>query len=416
MNETLLICAILLAAKTAVECVLEYMNACHVRARGDALPSELAGVVDGETYEKSVRYTLATSRFDTASGIYGAVVLALVLFTGFLPWLFHTLSGSVGATGSWGYALVILAALWVTSLPGLPWDWWHQFVLEARYGFNKSTQGLWWVDQFKGLLVGLIIGWPLLTLILWIAHSLPLWWLWAWLALTVFQLLMLVLYPRLILPLFNKLSPLPEGELRDALMALSDQTGFHASTIQVIDGSKRSGHSNAFFTGFGRFRRIVLYDTLINQLSVDELRAVLAHEIGHYRKGHVPRMIAVSSLMSLAAFGVIAYLAQAPWFLESFGFTVADGLYAALPIFVLGAGIITFWLTPLTNIWSRRNEYQADAFAKAALGSPDALVAGLRKLHTANLSNLTPHPLYSFFHYSHPTLVERTEALNRATP
>ena len=387
-----------------------------MRAHADSVPPELAAIVDPSTYQKSVAYTLAGSCFASANGIYDAFVLAVVMLTGFFPWLFSSLTQCLGADGPWGYALSVLALLWLIGLADLPWDWAHQFRLEARFGFNKSTPKIWWTDKLKGLLLGLAIGWPVLALIFWIANSLPFWWLWAWLALTALQLLMLILYPRLILPLFNKLTPLPDGELREALMELAQRTGFKASTIQVIDGSRRSGHSNAFFTGLGRFRRIVLYDTLIEQLSTRELEAVLAHEIGHYRKGHVPKMIAVSSLMSLAAFGVIAYLAQANWFMAGFGACVQDGLYAALPIFVLCAGVVTFWFSPLMNLWSRRNEYEADAFAREALGAPDALIDGLRKLHTANLSNLSPHPWYSFFHYSHPTLAERTRALSEKRP
>jgi len=414
MSETLLVFVALLAAKTAAQCLLEFLNRRHVRALAGSPPAPLAGLVDADTYDKSVRYTLAGSRFSTANDVYGALVLGAVVLTGFLPWLFRALANLVGAQGAWGFSFVLLALLWVLGLTEWPWDWAHQFKLEERFGFNKSTQGLWWGDKLKGMAVVLLIGWPILALILWIASALPLWWLWAWVALTLVQLLILVLYPRLILPLFNKLTPLPDGELKTALLSLADRTGFRASTIQVIDGSRRSGHSNAFFTGFGRFRRIVLFDTLIQQLSVRELEAVLAHEIGHYRKGHVPRMIAVSSLSSLVAFAVIAWLAGAPWFLQGFGFAAQDALPAAFAIFLLCAGVVTYWFTPIANFWSRRNEYEADAFAKAALGSPASLIDGLRKLHTANLSNLTPHPLYSFFHYSHPTLAERTAALELA--
>ncbi len=413
MNEVLFIFAGLLLAKTAADYYLDWQNRRYVRSLSAAVPEALRTIVDEATYQKSVSYTLAGSRFGSANALYDAAVLAAVVLTGFLPWLFHALVQCTGAAGVWGYALVILALLVIMGLFDLPWDWAHKFKLEARYGFNKSTQALWLTDKLKGLAVTLALGWPVLALILWIAQTLPQWWLWAWLALTCFQLLMMVLYPRLILPLFNKLSPLPEGELKTALMDLADRTGFKASTIQVIDGSKRSGHSNAFFTGFGKMRRIVLYDTLIEQMTIPQLEAVLAHEIGHYRKGHVPRMLIVSSLISLVAFALIAYLAKSPWFLEGFGFKAEDGLYAALPIFVLCAGVVTFWLSPLMNMWSRKNEYEADAFAKDALGSPEALIEGLQKLHTANLSNLTPLPLYSFFHYSHPTLIERTEALRK---
>ena len=236
------------------------------------------------------------------------------------------------------------------------------------------------------------------------------WWRWGFALVFGFQLLMLVLYPKLILPLFNKLTPLPEGDLRTRLLALGDCTGFRAQTIQVMDGSKRSGHSNAFFTGFGRFRRIVLFDTLISQLEPVELEAVLAHEIGHYRRGHIPKMIAVSAAMMLAGFAIVAWLARSPWFNLTFGFPAGE-LAPTFLLFALLSGLVTFWFSPLLHFFSRKYEYEADAFASDALGGPGPAVNALRKITRKNLSNLTPHPWFSAFFYSHPTLVERERAL-----
>ncbi|HPO01685.1 MAG TPA: M48 family metallopeptidase, partial [Opitutaceae bacterium] len=197
---------------------------------------------------------------------------------------------------------------------------------------------------------------------------------------------------------------------RTRLLALADRTGFKAQTIEVIDGSKRSGHSNAYFTGFGRFRRIVLFDTLISQLTPEELEAVLAHEIGHYRRGHIPRMLAISAIIQLGALAAIAALAASGWFNPAFGFPAGE-IAPAFLLFGLLSGAAMFWLTPLANLFSRKHEYEADAFAREAMGGPAPLVAALRKLAQKNLSNLTPHPWYSGFHYSHPTLVERERAL-----
>jgi STE24 endopeptidase len=219
-----------------------------------------------------------------------------------------------------------------------------------------------------------------------------------------------VLAPVLIMPLFNKFTPLPEGSLRERLMALARRTGFKAQSVQVMDGSKRSRHSNAFFTGFGKFRKIVLFDTLIQQLSEPELEAVLAHEIGHYKKKHIVRFLVLSAALSLGAFYVLAFLARQGWFYEAFGFH-AGNLAVALLLFGLLSGLVSFWLSPVFNFWSRRYEYQADAFAAAAVNQPDSLIGALRKLNEKNLSNLTPHPLYSGFYYSHPTLPEREGAL-----
>jgi STE24 endopeptidase len=226
-----------------------------------------------------------------------------------------------------------------------------------------------------------------------------------------FQMLMMVLYPKLILPLFNKLTPLPEGDARARLLALADRTGFRAKTIEVMDGSKRSGHSNAFFTGFGRFRRIVLFDTLIAQLTQEELEAVLAHEIGHYKCGHIPKFLAVMAALQLGAFGVVAWLAGAPWFNTAFGLP-AGALAPTFLLFALLGGLVTFWFGFLGNRLSRKNEYEADAFARKAMNSAAPLIGALRKLSQKNLSNLTPHPLYSAVYYSHPTLVERERALS----
>ena len=238
----------------------------------------------------------------------------------------------------------------------------------------------------------------------------PWWWLWAWAVLLGFQLLMAVVAPVLILPLFNKFTPLPDGSLRERLLALAQRTAFRARSIQVMDGSKRSRHSNAFFTGFGAFRKIVLFDTLIEQLAEPELEAVLAHEIGHFKRKHIPKMLMLSALGSLAGFYVIAWLANQSWFYRGFGFEPGS-IVPALLLFGLLSGAVTFWLSPLAHWWSRRNEYEADSFARAVMNEPQSLIGALRKLNEKNLSNLVPHPLYSGFYYSHPTLLERERAL-----
>jgi STE24 endopeptidase len=367
--------------------------------------------MDAGTYAKSVQYTLAKSIFGEWQRWYDAAWLFAWLGLGLLPPVYHWLVGIFGGSLA-GQAAVLCTAGIIMALPGLPWSWASQFRLEARFGFNKSTLKLWIADLLKGTALGLALGYPLLCLVLWFVRWQPRWWwLWAWAALMIFQLVMVALGPRLIMPLFNKLTPMPEGELREQLLALAERTGFRCSAIDVMDGSKRSTHSNAFFTGFGRFRRIVLFDTLIAQMTPRELESVLAHEIGHYRRGHVPKMLAVSALASLAGFGVVAWLAQQDWFYTGFRFSPADAMPAALLLFAMTAELVTFWFHPLNNWWSRRHEYEADAFAQAAMGEAAPLVGALRKLYEKNLSNLTPHPLYSGFYYSHPTLLEREAAL-----
>jgi STE24 endopeptidase len=398
----------LIALKLAAEFYLAWLNRRHVRAHAAEVPEAFREVIDAETYDKSVRYTLAKDRLGRWEMVFDAVVLTVVLLTGVLPAVYHAFPASIWAQAAFLFVMGLgLAAL------GLPFGWYAQFRLEERFGFNTTTQRTWWVDRVKGLSLALVLGYPLLVLVLKIVEwTDAFWWLWAWAALLAFQVLMMVLAPVLIMPLFNKFTPLPDGSLRERLQALANRTGFRARSIQLMDGSKRSRHSNAFFAGFGRFRKIVLFDTLVQQLTELELEAVLAHEIGHYKKRHIHKMLLWSALVSLGTFYVLAVLAGQEWFYRMFGF--APGQIApALLIFSLLAGTVTFWFAPLASYWSRRFEYQADSFAARTMGESEPLVNALRKLNEKNLSNLTPHPVYSGFYYSHPTLLERERALKK---
>ncbi|PWU06607.1 MAG: peptidase M48 [Verrucomicrobia bacterium] len=402
---------IFLVLKTFTELVLNFLNRKEVLAHRGEIPESFREFIDLSTYEKSVKYTLAKNRFSFWETIYDAMVLGFVVLSGFLPWLFYGFQGMVG-NSLWGQAFTLLAICVVMGIFGLPFEWYSQFRLEERFGFNKSTIGLWVMDKLKGLALMFVIGMPILWIILKLFMVFPdTWWIWGFIFLFVFQILMLILYPRLIMPLFNKLEPLKEGELKDRLMQLAHRTGFRASTIQVMDGSKRSGHSNAFFTGFGKFRRIVLFDTLVEQLTPVELEAVLAHEIGHFKKGHVPKMLIISAIFTLIAFGAIAWVTKKAWFFESFGFEASSGMVPALILFVLLSSLITFWFTPFMNMISRKHEYEADDFAKKEMGSAQPLILSLRKLSEKNLANLTPHKVFSAFYYSHPTLIEREKAM-----
>ncbi len=390
---------------------LDRLNRRHVSANRNTVPSPFKEWVEPDNYIKSVDYTLAKSTFGSKEHIFDVCVLIVVLASGILPLLYAFFREMMGSS-VWASSATLVFVGMILGLPSIPWEWAAQFRLEEKFGFNKSTLKLWITDKIKGSLLGIVIGVPLVSAILYFFQWLPqTWWLWAAGTLFAFQLLMLVLYPMLIVPLFNKLSPLPEGELRNRLLALGDKAGFRAQTIQVIDGSKRSTHSNAYFTGFGKFRRIVIYDTLIEQLSIDELEAVLAHEIGHYKCGHIPKMIALSLFSVFGGFFAMHYLVQQKWFFESFGFPPQPDMAVALLLFGLFSGLVTFWFSPLMHRLSRKHEYEADAFAKNAVGSAAPMKAALRKLHQKNLSNLTPHPYYSGFYYSHPTLLEREAAL-----
>ena len=412
MNWVALAACILILARWAAEVWLSNLNRRHVLAHADAVPAAFRGIVDEPTYKKSVAYTLAKARFGNIEETYGVIVLLVILFSGVLPFAFHFFAHHHG-TSAWAMAAFLFTVGFAMSLPGLPLDWYAQFRLEEKFGFNTSTQKTWWLDRVKGLLLALLLGYPLLVLILKIVEwTGTAWWLWAWGAMLGFQSLMLVLAPVLIMPLFNKFTPLPEGSLRERLLNLAQRTSFVANSIQVMDGSKRSRHSNAFFTGFGKFRKIVLFDTLISQLSEPELEAVLAHEIGHFKKKHIPKMLIFSAFSSLVGFYLVSVLAKQDWFYHAFGFEPGN-IAPVLLLFTLLSGAVMFWFSPLAHWWSRRYEYQADAFAAGVMNEPQSLIGALRKLNEKNLSNLTPHPLYSGFYYSHPTLVERESALTR---
>jgi len=403
----------LLMLRWLAELLLSERNRRHVLAHAQSVPEAFREFIDPQTYARSVDYTLAKGRFQQFDGTLDFLLLAVVLLTGALPAAYRAwtdaLRNSVWSAGGFLFAVGLALAL-----PKLPVDWHEQFRLEARFGFNTTTPRTWWLDRLKGLLLALALGYPLLVLVLkLVTWAGDLWWLWAWGCVLGFQLVMVVLAPVLLLPLFNKFTPLPDGPLRDRLLALATETGFRARSIQVMDGSKRSRHSNAFFTGFGRFRKIVLFDTLISQLADKELAAVLAHEIGHYKKRHIPKMLVWSALSLLGSFYVLSVLARQEWLYRGFGFEPGH-IAPAFLLFGLLSGAVTFWFTPLGNLVSRRFEYEADRYAAGFMREAAPLVGALRKLNEKNLSNLTPHPLYSGFYYSHPTLVEREQALRVA--
>jgi len=419
MSPFAIIGLILILARIFAELWLSRLNQRHVRAHANEVPPAFRGIIDEPTYRRSVDYTLAKNRFGDLAGVFDAVVLIALLFSGVLPWTFGRFSASFG-TSVWAMAGFLFLTGVALSIPALPFAWYAQFKLEQRFGFNTTSMKTWVVDRIKGLLLVLLLGYPLLVLMLqlieWTGAN---WWLWAAAVIIAFQLLLLLIAPAVIMPLFNKFTPLPEGALRERLFVLARRTGFPTRGIDVMDGSKRSRHSNAFFTGFGRFRKIVLFDTLVAQLTEPELESVLAHEIGHYKKRHVLKLFGVSIAGVVMAFAVIAWLARQQWFYRAFGFEhqvgfASPNIVPAILLFALLAGTITFWVSPFIHSWSRCFEYEADAFARAATGETRSLIQALRKLSEKNLSNLTPHPLYSAFYYSHPTLLERECALRAA--
>jgi STE24 endopeptidase len=419
MSPFAIIALVLIFARAITELWLSRLNQRHVRAHANEVPSAFRGIVDEATYRRSVDYALAKSRFRDTANVFDTVVLIAVLFSGVLPWAFGKFAANVGTSifAMAGFLFVTGVAL---SILTLPFAWYAQFKLEERFGFNTTSMKTWILDRVKGFLLGVLLGYPLLALVLklieWTSAN---WWVWAAAVVIAFQLLLMLIAPAIIMPLFNKFTPLPEGALRERLFALAQRTDFPTRSIEMMDGSKRSRHSNAFFTGFGRFRKIVLFDTLIAQLTEPELESVLAHEIGHYKKRHVWKLLGVSIAGVFVAFAAIAWLARQQWFSRAFGFEhhagfAAANIVPAILLFALLAGTISFWASPFIHIWSRSFEYEADAFARATMGEAQSLIQALRKLSEKNLSNLTPHPLYSGFYYSHPTLLERERALRTA--
>ena len=418
MTELQIIVVALAVCQFLFEYYLKVLNEGHVSKLMTEQPESSKSLMDDETWEKTSKYSLSKSKFSRLQEVFGFLIFFPV-FLYILPKVFEiwpvTKDDSV-----WWAAFVATALLNVLQIPGLFFDWYNQFTLEEKFGFNKSTKKLWVVDKIKGTLIGFTLSFLLLALLIWMYRTISeaspnWWWVGAFVVFFMIQLLMMVLYPKLILPLFNKLTPLEDGELKDRLMALSDKTGFKANTIEVIDGSKRSGHSNAYFTGFGRFRRIVLYDTLIKQMSIEEIEAVLAHEVGHYKMGHIPKSLVMAFVMGLGGFGLMGYLLESEWFYT--GLQLDTSLVSSLSPLIIGLsltlGFFTYWLTPISNFFSRKHEFEADDFAKKAVGGADPLISALRKLYVENLSHPLPHPLMAGFHYSHPTLLEREGAMKK---
>ena len=407
---TIALCLIII--RYGFEFWLDHLNTTHVRKNAKSVPEAFKEIMDDQTYQKSVEYTLAKARHGTILDSYSTGLLILILFTGIIAETFTYITDFIGGS-EFAAASAIWLIIWILQALSLPFSWYSQFQIEEKFGFNNSTQKTWWADQSKGLILSFIIGVPLLWLVLLTQKAGgEFWWIWVWAIIVVFQLIMSIITPIFILPIFNKFTPLPDGELKNRLNNLAERTGFINAGIQVMDGSRRSNHSNAFFTGLGKGRKIALFDTLINQLNEKELEAVLAHEIGHYKLKHVPKMIIWSFGLTLAGLYLLDLIAQQSEFVKAFGFpSEGYGFGPAFILFLLLSSNITFWLTPISSFWSRKFEYQADKFAASVIGSNLPMVTALRRLNEKNLSNLTPHPLYSGFHYDHPTLIERETSL-----
>jgi STE24 endopeptidase len=388
----------------------------HVLRHRASVPAEFAPKVPLAAHQKAADYTVAKTRLGIVSMLWGGAVLIGFTLLGGLQALSMALLGLTGPGMLHQMALVVAFAV-VSTLLSLPFDWYRQFVLEQRFGFNKMTPGLWVADLVKGALVGAVIGLPLLWVILALMEkSGDLWWLWAWCVWSGFQLLMMVLYPTVIAPMFNKFTPLQDASLQERIEGLMARVGFASKGLFVMDGSKRSAHGNAYFSGFGANKRIVFFDTLLARLDPHEIEAVLAHELGHFKLRHIVKRIAVMFALSLGFLALLGYLKTQAWFYTGLGVLPMmgapnDGM--ALILFALVLPEFTFLLSPLSSITSRKHEFEADAFAAKHTDSSH-LVSALVKMYEDNASTLTPDPLHSAFYDSHPPAYVRVKHLNMA--
>lgn len=390
--------------------VLTLLNLREVKRNSNKIPYDFNSYIDEETYGKSVNYTIDKGKFSLYSGTFHSLVILVMVLTGFFGKVDTFIAGFKFHVYLEGILYVGVLSLLFYFLD-MPFTLYSNFFLEKKYGFNKLTPCLFVKDQIKSLIIsGLLLSIVLIGVFYFMDRSGNLWWILASAIFILFQLLLSVLYPLLIAPLFNKFTPLQEGDLKSTLEKLASDNDFKTKGIYVMDGSKRSSHSNAYFTGFGKFKRIVLFDTLVSILTPPQLAGVLAHEIGHEKKHHLLKGLLLSFFITVTAFFIIdLFLGYFPLF-KAFGFSRIS-YHGIIVILSFCSGPFTFFLIPLFTMWSRKHEYEADRYAVKATGSKKDLKEGLIILTKENLSNLTPHPLYSFFHYSHPTIGERIRAI-----
>jgi len=395
----------LLVVVIAAQVWLAQRQIAHVAARRAQVPREFEGQVPLPAHQKAADYTTTRARLGQVENIYGAGLLLVWTVGGGMNWLDDFWRSSVGGDLVVG-VLFLFSVVLITGIIELPFTTYRTFVVERRFGFNRTTPVLFLVDLIKQAVLAAIIGAPLILAALWLMQSTgSLWWIYVWLLWTGFSLTMVWAYPTLIAPLFNRFKPLERESLRARLQALLERTGFRSEGIYVVDSSRRTAHGNAYFTGFGRSKRVVFFDNLLEQLGENEVEAVVAHELGHYRLNHIVKRIVMVIVMSFLALAVLGWLAGQPWFYHALG-VARPSNHAALALFVLVSPVFTFFLTPLVARRSRKHEYEADGFA-AEQSDGRALISALVKLYKENATTLTPDPLHSAFYDSHPPALER---------
>ena len=405
---------VFLAAVTltlAIRLWLGWRQLRHVGAHRASVPADFAARIPLAAHQKAADYTLDRCRAGLVTTLVDSGLLLALTLGGGIAWLHALWSARLDGI-AYGLAM-IFSLLAVSAIVDLPFSLYRQFVIEARYGFNRMTLALFCADLAKQALLGLAIGLPVIASVLWLMGAMgAAWWFWVWLFWAGFNLLLLFVYPSWIAPLFNKFTPLAGGETKRRIEALLARCGFRAAGLFVMDGSKRSSHGNAYFTGFGKNKRIVFFDTLLERLTTDEVEAVLAHELGHFRKRHIVQRIAFVFAGSLLFLWLLGQWIDSPWFYAGLG-APAQNTALALILFFLVVPVFTFPLSPLLSRLSRRHEFEADAYAAEHAAAAD-LIRALVKLYEDNAATLTPDPLYSAFYDSHPPAAQRIARLQAA--
>ena len=412
-NTLLIIFLTLFVLSLLMRFGMQWLNRKHLKEYGHVVPGVFKDEIDPATLTRMRDYTVAMSNLGSIEMFVDDLTGLAMILSGFLPYLAgtHLLSGLHPVLAG---ILFMFACSILLGVLDIPFDLYSTFVIERNFGFSTITLPLWIKDQIKSLMVsGLLLG-IILSVFLELLYTLPgLWWLPAWVCFVLFQLLLTWLYPKVIAPMFNKFEPIEDETLKKGIDALLEHAGFHLKGLFKMDASTRSRHSNAYFTGIGKFKRIVLFDTIINTHTIEEITAVLAHELGHLKKGHIKKQLGASIVVSLIVLYAIAKLLAWQGLYMTFGF---HGIipYAGLFLLTIMGKTVTFFLTPIGSLVSRRYERQADAYARTLTGSTVPLAQALKRIAKDNLANLHPHPLYAWFYYSHPPLAQRIEALERA--
>jgi STE24 endopeptidase len=403
----------LLASTVLIRLWLGRRHVAHMQAHRDQVPPAFAASISLEAHQKAADYSSAKTRLAMFEGGVQAIVLLALTLGGILQWLDDSWRTALPDSAMLRGVLVILSAFAISSLVDVPLDYYRAFVIDQRFGFNKMTHRTFASDLVKHALVGLALGMPLLFAALWLMQSAGgAWWLYLWVVWSVFNLLMLAIYPTFIAPLFNKFQPLKDESLKTRIETLLARCGFRSQGLFVMDGSSRSSHGNAYFTGFGSSKRVVFFDTLLARLDADEIEAVLAHELGHFSHHHVIKRIGLMFAVSFAGLALLGHLVGQPWFYTGLGVTT-PGNAMALLLFLLVSPVFVFLLRPLLSGYARSNEFEADAYA-ASHSSARHLVIALVKLYRDNASTLTPDPLHSAFYDSHPPASIRIAKLEAA--